>query len=363
MPVIDSDAHVDETEDTWMFMDEDEVQYRPATGYPSNPDPKLPPSRYWVIDGRRNIRFIRNDEGTRTTVETRELMDVDARLRDMDRMGVDFQVIYPTLFLVENTDKPEVQSAIRRSYNRWLADRWAKSGGRLRWVMLPPTLDIPKAVEEVRFAKDHGAAGILKKGDKETGHWVDEDYFFPLYEEAQKHDLPLCFHTGSGTPDYTSTRNFSSSSFYRISLPPVHAFQSLITHDIPGKFPMLRFGFIEATASWLPFVLYKLRRTIARRDIRGDSVLRGPTGYSISDDVLKKNRMFISCQVDEDLPYLLKFAGEDSLMMGSDYTHNDDAMEMDYVPLLQERADRGEIPQSAVKKITEDNPKAFYGIS
>jgi hypothetical protein len=29
---------------------------------------------------------------------------------------------------------------------------------------------------------------------------------------------------------------------------------------------------------------------------------------------------------------------------------------------LQQRADRGEIPKTAVEKILYDNPKAFYGI-
>jgi hypothetical protein len=37
-------------------------------------------------------------------------------------------------------------------------------------------------------------------------------------------------------------------------------------------------------------------------------------------------------------------------------------MELDFARLLQERADRGEIPQTAIQKITHDNAKAFYGL-
>ena len=37
-------------------------------------------------------------------------------------------------------------------------------------------------------------------------------------------------------------------------------------------------------------------------------------------------------------------------------------MELNFVGHLQRRADQGEIPQSAVRKITYDNPKAFYGL-
>ena len=29
--------------------------------------------RYWLVDGHRQMRFVRDDDNTRTTVETREL--------------------------------------------------------------------------------------------------------------------------------------------------------------------------------------------------------------------------------------------------------------------------------------------------
>jgi hypothetical protein len=35
---------------------------------------------------------------------------------------------------------------------------------------------------------------------------------------------------------------------------------------------------------------------------------------------------------------------------------------MEFPRLLQERADRGDIPRSAVQKILYDNAKTFYGL-
>ena len=86
-------------------------------------------TQHSVLDdqGHRQIRFTRDDRLTRTTVESRELLDVQARLRDMDEMGTDVQVIYPTLFSMEATENPEVSTALRRSYNWWLADRCGES--------------------------------------------------------------------------------------------------------------------------------------------------------------------------------------------------------------------------------------------
>ena len=115
MGIIDADTHIDETDDTWEYMNDGESTFKPTTAYPANPDPKLPPARYWVIDGKRQIRFIRSDKDSGTTVQTRELLDVKARLKHMDELGTDIQVIYPTLFLMEATEKPEINTAMRKS--------------------------------------------------------------------------------------------------------------------------------------------------------------------------------------------------------------------------------------------------------
>ena len=123
MRIIDADTHIDETDATWEYMTGSDLQYKPTTAYPSNPDPKLPPARYWVIEGKRQVRFIRSDKDSGTTVETRELLDVEARLKHMDELGTDIQVIYPTLFLMEASENPEASTATRKSYNRWLPSR------------------------------------------------------------------------------------------------------------------------------------------------------------------------------------------------------------------------------------------------
>ena len=359
--IIDADTHVDETERTWEYLTPEQSDLKPGVGAPPVLDPNRFPTRYWMVDGRRVLRFIRSDEGTGTTTATRELMDVDARLRDMDRMGVGTQIIYPTIFLVEFCTRPEVEEALRLSYNRWLADRCANSDGRLRWVVLPPYGDIPHAVEELHFAKEHGAVGVMKKGDREGGgHWLDDEYFYPVYEAAQKLNMPLCFHTGTGTPDFTSSRNFSSGSFHRITLPVVHAFQSVVMHHIPQKFPQLRFGFIEASASWVPFVLFDLKRRMEKLG-RVDRQLRSPD-YELPDNALKELRLYVSCMTDEDLPYLLRAAGEDNLLTGSDYSHSDHAAELDFPEILAARATRGDFSHDIVRKITQDNPRTFYGL-
>jgi predicted TIM-barrel fold metal-dependent hydrolase len=360
--IIDADTHIDETDATWEYMRESDLPYKPTTTFPTNPDPKLPPARYWVIDGKRQVRFVRSDKDSGTVVESRELLDINVRLKHMDELGTDIQVIYPTLFLMEATEKPEVSTAMRRSYNRWLADRCSKSSGRLRWVCMPPVQNIDQTDSELRWAKENGACGVLKKGDREAGKYPADPYFEPLYAAAEKYDLPICIHTGSGIPDFSPAREFSHGQFMRTKAGVINGVIGLIVHNIPKKFPKLRIGCIEAGSMWAPFVAYDLRRQQFRQQGRETAGVLGIPELDIASNVFKDNRIYITCQVDEDLPYILKTVGEDNLMVGSDYTHRDPSMELEFRKELEKRAAKGDIPQRAIQKILYDNPKAFYGI-
>jgi len=159
MKVIDADTHVDECDETWEYLDEKDRRFKPTTVVIEREGTASQPSgynRHWLVDGRLRLRRVRDDARTGTTQATRELGDVNARLRDMDSLGTDVQVIYPTLFLTALTEKPEVELALCRAYNRWLADRCSHSNGRLRWNAVLPLLSMDRAVEELRWARDHG---------------------------------------------------------------------------------------------------------------------------------------------------------------------------------------------------------------
>lgn len=356
--VIDSDTHVDETDATWDYVPPELAEFKPTTGYPAKQDPNRPPTRYWVVDGHRKPRRFRDDAKSGTPLEARELLDVDVRLRHMDELGIDVQVIYPTLLLSEPTERADVELAVTTSYNRWLADRCAKSKGRLRWVCVPPTRTMDKALEMLRFAKDNGACGVLKKGDREGGKWPCDPYFFPLYEEAERLDMPICFHLGSGILDLSSAATFSFGGFFHTHLPIINAVHSMIVHEVPKKFPKLRFGAIEAGASWVPYMNYEL----ARRNKASVHFNQQAPSFEVGANVFAENHIYVTIQVDEDLPYIMKYIGEDNLIVGSDYTHQDQSQELGFPHQLELRAERGDITPTAVRKIVHDNPQTFYGL-
>ena len=355
MPVIDADTHVDETEETWEYMNESDRRFKPITvSQHSAAEGQIPGyERYWLVDGHLRVRRVRDDTRTGTKQEARELLDVSARLRHMDELGVDVHVLYPTFFLSRVTDRPEVEVALCRSYNRWLAEKCAQSGGRLQWIAMLPTLNLDAAVEEVRSAKENGACGVMKKGVECGGRSAGDPYFYPLYEAAGRNDIAVCIHSGSGEMEQNDLRRDHASMWSR-ALPVVDAFTSLVHKGVPDRFPNLRFGFIEAGSSWIPYALDVLWAHRVRQAWRGT--------FDLKQDLLRQCRFYVACQTQEDLPYLLQHGTEDNLVIGTDYSHADGSAEIEALSLIKAKGEQGDISPVASRKILDDNPRALYGL-
>jgi predicted TIM-barrel fold metal-dependent hydrolase len=274
------------------------------------------------------------------------MSDIALRLAHMDELGVDTQVLYPTLFLRPLTRRPETELALCRAYNRWLADLWKAGKGRLRWAVLPPLMSMEKALEELHFGKANGACGVFMLGT-EGERRLSDPALFPLDQEASSLNLPICIHSGTGNFDMFDF--FArESGFSNFKLTGVGAFHDLIMQGIPQKFPELRWGFVELSSQWVPYALNDMGLRLQRR------------GRSISaKDVLRENRMYVACQTTDDLPYVLQYAGDEQIVIGTDYGHNDTSSE---ISALRKLKQSGQLDPASVEKILGENPKRLYGL-
>ena len=336
MSIIDADAHVIETEQTWTFMLEEDRRFAPEVLVS-----KKNGIEFWRIDDR----VVPNSNlGLNVPEDARDLTDVSSRLGHMDALGIDIQVLYPSLFLRPLTSRSEVDLALCRGYNRLLAHVWQLGKGRLRWIVLPPLRTMEQAIEEINFGKANGACGVFMRGN-EGERLLSDSSLFPLYKEAERLDLPICVHAGGANPAF---RNLVAESFSGAKLPVISAFHTLLYNGIPNQFPRLRFGFVEASASWVPYVITDLRRRLIRDG-------RPP----LSENPLGDNRMYVACQTNDDLPYIVQCVGDDNLVIGSDYGHSDTSSELEALRNLHTTCD---LPSGVITKILEDNPRTLYGL-
>ncbi len=360
--VVDADTHIAESESMWKHLDKEWYHRRPVIV--SVPDDTLyrDQTAVWLIDGNifpkpagkggsllitpsaAKRQVMRKD----ISVACRELTDPVGRLADMDRLSVDTQVIYPTLFLIHLTDDVGLEIALCRAYNRFMAEACSNGHNRLRWIAIPPLRSVEESIKEIRWAKERGAVGLFFRGIEKDLN-IDHPHFFPIYEEAARLDLAICIHQGMGAPAITQLFDIQQhSTFPQSRLLPLIAFRNIVANKIPERFPGLRFGFIEACAGWIPFLVHHLRRSLRQR-----------WKFSSSVDLFREYRLFVACEADEDIPYLVQYTGEDNLIIGSDYGHPDASEEPELVTVMRARKD---ITSDVNEKILSENARKLYSL-
>ena len=161
--------------------------------------------------------------------------------------------------------------------------------------------------------------------------------------------MPITVHIGNSNRAYADiwAKDNAGGTFGRLRLMSVAACLALITNEVPAMFPKLRWGFIEASAQWVPYMIHDLRR---RLETRGRELAREP---------LKAHNIWVTCQTDDDLPYVLKYAGEDNIVVGTDYGHQDQSSEIEAMRAMREK---GDVEPRVIDKILGENAVALYGL-
>lgn len=354
--VIDADAHVIETERTWDYLEPSELKFRPQI-VQSTTDPN---TRYWLIDGKiaglrtaatSDEQFDKNSEralrDVAVSAAARKMEDIDLRLAHMTELGIDIEVLHNSLWIEQVAKRPDVEIALCRSWNRWLGDIWREGKGRLRWTCVVPTLDIEAAKDEIRFAKDHGAVGLCMQ--PYTGDLMMFDpYFLPLYELCEQLDLPVIVHIANGNPelvDILRTRFGKGAGFAVFRVPTVLSCFELLSSDIPAMFPTLRWGFVETSAQWVPWLLHEIARRTGKK-------------YSAIDNPFRSKNIYVTTQTDDDHQYLMQTIGEDHLVIGTDYGHADTSSELNAIAIFR----NGDLSDEQKNKILMTNPARLYGL-
>ena len=97
----------------------------------------------------------------------------------------------------------------------------------------------------------------------------------------------------------------------------------------------------------MPYVCHDLRYRFRR------------LGRRLPDKPLAANRMYVACEVTDDITYILQYAGEDNIVVGTDYGHNDPSAEINVFTLIRNRDD---LSAKIITKITDTNARALYGL-
>lgn len=127
-------------------------------------------------------------------VRSRLIDFTEHRLADMDRVGIDMQVLSLTAPGISMQSDASVAVDDARRANNILADVIRGHPSRFAGFATLPLQDVPAAVGELdRCIGELGFVGVMVN-DHTLGHYLDEPTFEPIWSRLEHHGVPLYLH-------------------------------------------------------------------------------------------------------------------------------------------------------------------------
>lgn len=311
----------------------------------------------------RNVlaEFGANTEREHCSIGSMTLNDPAARLRDMDRMGIDAQMLFPSTLYAHMTADPEFEAALFRAYNRYVAAQCSHAPKRLKWSGLLPLRGERQAFEAIEEMQRLGARAAVVFGTVGE-RMLSDPSFLPIWDEFARARVPLCVHMGMSYPPLAHLgRSIYDGHIIGMSLPAQLAFMAIVGHRMLDRYPELKVAFLEFGAEWIFYMVSRMDHYLPLD--RGGH----PMGLSMPNnadlprqnicDYVKSGRIFIAAEADDGmLIQLFQLIGEDHVLFSSDFPHGEgrDNAAMEII-------ERKDISEAQKQKLLYDNTVRLFG--
>jgi len=291
--------------------------------------------------------------------------DAPSTLTAMDIEGIDVAVMYGTRgrqILCHDDLKPDYAAALARAYNNWAADYCKTDPTRLKFAAQIAMHDVTLAVAEARRSvTELGAVAVIGTPNPVNGQHLHDEAVEPLWDALEELNVPIGFHpTGnSSLKDDAGARYVGHANFHPIAHAirnPVElmgAIASLTTGGVMERHPKLRAAFLEGTAGWLPWWLWRL-------DDQWEKFGPGcERPLSLLPSEYFKRQCYIALDVDEEpAVHAVNDMGAEYFVVSSDYPHSDGAFPEAIQQFLGLK-----LGDDARRKILWDNCARLYAIA
>ena len=283
--------------------------------------------------------------------------DPHLRVKEMDRDGVDAEVIYGILGASSRLNDKDASNEMLRIYNDWLKDFCSHYPDRHIGLACLPYGDIDAAVKEVYRVAKMGIRGL-----ELSCSWDMEPMWHPMWEPLWKAvndvQLPLHFHTFPNVPPDMIGKYpgrvgrsvfFTVVSGFQMNL--VNILAAIIAANVLERYPNVRIAFGESGCGWIPYAL-------DRMDFEWEDRFFD-LGLKMKPSDYWRRQCKATFQYDRIGAKLIDDMGAESLMWGSDYPHGDGVWPHSDKFIKEQFA---EVPAEQVKMITCTNAGKFYGL-
>ncbi len=355
--VVDADGHVMEPPQLWAEYVERRFRHRiPRPTRDEN-------GRFCYVADDRYFMRVASSLAARPKTPDGKLpsggWDPAARLRDMDSEGIDVGILYPTVsfFFAELADL-ELQAALCRAYNNWLADYCRTDPRRLVGVALLPLADVGASLRELeRAAGELGFRGAFFRPNPYAGRPIQHPCYDPFWECAASLGVAVTVHEGisDSLPTLGRERSANPVVQHLMSHPfeQMAACAGLILGGVAERHPGLKFVFLESGCGWLPYWLERMDGHWETWSSHLRGVKRKPSDYF-------RRQCFISMDPDDHgAPAVLAALGDECIVWASDYPHIDAPFPGAVKQTLEILAG---VPAASRRKVLGTNALRLYGI-
>jgi predicted TIM-barrel fold metal-dependent hydrolase len=218
-----------------------------------------------------------------------------------------------------------------RAHNHWLVDWCGEFPERRAGIGQIFVNDVDDAIEDVRWIKEHNLrGGILLPNVSPDVHWVKPLYdpiYDPLWAVIEDLEVPINVHGGTGVPDYGP---YPVSMLLYINEAPFYSQRPLVQFILSGifeRFPRLRFVVTESGCAWVPGLLERLDKVLARiRDTGATGEIRYGSEHVLNKSATEYFHRNVWMGVSQPGPADAEarhVIGLDKFMWGSDYPHDE----------------------------------------
>jgi 6-methylsalicylate decarboxylase len=197
-------------------------------------------AHYWTDDYLdRLVRLGRADTGTQRGVGAGGGGELDARLRLMDRAGVDVQVLSAAPQLPYADDEAGAVAAARFVNDQYAALA-AEHPDRFRAFAATPMPHVAESIAEMGRALDElGMAGVVMNTTVMGRALVDPE-FEPVFAELDRRQAVLYLHPAGNSACTPLISDFHLTWMVGAPVEDTISVMQLITHGIPSRYPNLK---------------------------------------------------------------------------------------------------------------------------
>lgn len=277
----------------------------------------------------------------------------------LDRYGHRYGLLTGNYGRVGGHPDPDYAAAVCKAMNDYTIEQWLPKDPRFLTGIKVPLQDPQLAVAEIeRLAGHPQIVAILFYG---TANRIPfgQRYFWPIYQAAVKHHLPIHVHptTGSVIANHSTTPAGMATSYLEthVCLPQFYMANlvSLLLEGVFEMFPDLRFALVEGGFSWLPHVMWRTDKEYKGLQQQAPRLKRLPSEY-IRDHIRLTTQPIEEPAKAEHFGQLLDMMGGDQMLMyASDFPHFD----FDPPEVVPKR-----LGPATLRRIMHDNAAAFFNL-